>query len=156
MVTAGSFLFMLGGGNRAHPVGFTNISIYDKTERKWYSQLASGQVPDPRAEFCIVGIQGQKSSSFEMWASILVCILRSKQESHWRKNHDTRFIHGGAINYVVWFPYNQLWSSLWSFNTGVSMVSSRLPPGFSTWWPHLPFDKDKSDGFDRRRRSPQR
>ncbi len=59
-------LFMLGGGDPTDTVGFNNISIYDKTERKWYSQLASGRVPDPRAEFCVVGIQGKKSSSFEM------------------------------------------------------------------------------------------
>lgn len=45
---------------------FNNISIYDKTKQKWYSQLASGAIPDPRADFCIVGIRSIESETFEM------------------------------------------------------------------------------------------
>ena len=59
-------LVHLGGGDKAHTQGFNNISIYDKTERKWYFQLASGDIPEPRSAFCVVGIQGNKSSSFEL------------------------------------------------------------------------------------------
>lgn len=59
-------LMVLGGGNTDHIRGFNNITIYDKGEQKWYSQVATGDIPRPRAFHCAVGIQSRGGSSFEM------------------------------------------------------------------------------------------
>lgn len=64
---AGGIVILLGEGDPKHVISFNNITIYDKTEQNWYSQLASGDVPEPRSDFCIVGIQGTAGSgNFEM------------------------------------------------------------------------------------------
>lgn len=54
-------LVHLGGGDKAHTKGFNNISIYDKTERKWYFQLASGDIPEPRSAFALWGSRATKA-----------------------------------------------------------------------------------------------
>lgn len=59
-------LMILGGGNSNHVRGFNNITIYDKGEQKWYSQVATGDIPRPRAFHCAVGMQSRGGSSFEM------------------------------------------------------------------------------------------
>lgn len=59
-------LMVLGGGNSDHVRGFNNITIYDKGKQKWYSQVATGDTPRPRAFHCAVGIQSRNGSSFEM------------------------------------------------------------------------------------------
>ena len=59
-------LILLSKGTWPHLLPFNSISIYDKTEQKWYSQLASGAIPDPRIAYCIVGIRGIESDTFEM------------------------------------------------------------------------------------------
>lgn len=61
-------LALLGGGNYQQPMAFRNITLYDKSKGKWYYQLTSGDLPDlpePRVQFCAVGIQG-RGDSFEM------------------------------------------------------------------------------------------
>ena len=64
---AGGIVILLGEGNPTHVISFNNITIYDKTEQNWYSQLAFGDLPEPRSDFCIVGIQGTtESGNFEM------------------------------------------------------------------------------------------
>ena len=63
----GGIIVLLGEGNPAQVISFINITIYDKTEQKWYSQFASGALPEPRSDFCIVGIPGTTASdNFEM------------------------------------------------------------------------------------------
>lgn len=42
-------LMVLGGGNSNHIRSFNKIIIYDKGEKKWYSQVAIGDTPRPRA-----------------------------------------------------------------------------------------------------------
>ena len=60
-------IILLGEGDPSHVVSYNNITIYDKSEQNWYSQLALGDLPQPRSDFCIVGIQGTTDShSFEM------------------------------------------------------------------------------------------
>ncbi len=71
---------MLGGGDAAHIVGFNNISMHDKTEQKWYSQVASGQVPDPIYDYRIVAFRATKAAVLRCKVSFLICILPSKQE----------------------------------------------------------------------------
>ncbi|KAF9775284.1 hypothetical protein IL306_006652 [Fusarium sp. DS 682] len=44
-------------GNTSDPVSFTNITIYDPSTKEWYYQQTSGVSPDPRVEFCSVGVQ---------------------------------------------------------------------------------------------------
>lgn len=59
-------LILLSKGTWPDLLPFNNVSIYDKTKQIWYSQLASGAIPDPRISYCIVGIRGTKSDTFEM------------------------------------------------------------------------------------------
>lgn len=47
-------------------VGFNNITFYDKKNNKRYSQVASGDIPQPRSDFCAVGIEGDENPYFEM------------------------------------------------------------------------------------------
>ena len=64
---AGGIIILLGEGDLNNVMSFNNITIYDKTAQNWYSQLASGDLPEPRSDFCIVGIQGTiESGNFEM------------------------------------------------------------------------------------------
>lgn len=64
---AGGILILLGEGDPNTVVSFNNVTIYDKIAQKWYSQLASGDIPEPRSDFCIVGIQSTiESGNFEM------------------------------------------------------------------------------------------
>lgn len=63
--TSGVFV-ILGSGTWPSSVPFNNVTIYDKTKQKLYSQLASGAIPDIRVSYCIVGIRGIESDTFEM------------------------------------------------------------------------------------------
>ena len=63
----GGVIILLGEGNPTQVISFNNITIYDKIEQRWYSQLASGDLPEPRSDFCIVGTPGTTASNtFEM------------------------------------------------------------------------------------------
>jgi hypothetical protein len=44
----------------------SNITIYDPSSMLWYSQTATGDIPAPRSNMCIVGAQSTNSSTFEM------------------------------------------------------------------------------------------
>lgn len=59
-------LLNFGGGKENAAVGFNNINIFDKKERKWFSQIADGDIPRPRNYFCAVGVQGKNETSFEV------------------------------------------------------------------------------------------
>ncbi|MCJ1349101.1 hypothetical protein MMC31_007337 [Peltigera leucophlebia] len=59
-------LILLTKGTWPYLLPFNNITIFDKTKKEWYSQLASGAIPDPRIQYCIVGIRGIESDTFEM------------------------------------------------------------------------------------------
>jgi hypothetical protein len=72
--SSGLLIFMGGAkvkmpafGNVSDPVSFTNITIYDPSSKEWYYQQTSGVSPDPRVEFCSVGVQGP-NSTYEMYA----------------------------------------------------------------------------------------
>ena len=45
---------------------FNNLTIFDIEGQKWYSQTASGSIPDPKSLFCAVGNQGGDNSTYEM------------------------------------------------------------------------------------------
>lgn len=52
---------------RGNPgVGFNNITLYDKKTNRRYTQVASGDIPQPRSYFCAVGIEGDEYPYFEM------------------------------------------------------------------------------------------
>lgn len=59
-------LIKLGGLDNDQRVGFNNISVFDKNGQKWYSQIAEGDIPQPRTLFCAVGVQGKAHATFEM------------------------------------------------------------------------------------------
>lgn len=65
--STGGIIYLLGEGNSTQVISFNNITIYNKAEQMWYSQPASGALPEPRSDFCIVGILGTTASkSFEI------------------------------------------------------------------------------------------
>lgn len=60
-------LLAFGGTiNKKAAVGFNKIDIFDKKENKWFSQIAEGDIPNPRKLFCAVAVQGKNYTSFEM------------------------------------------------------------------------------------------
>lgn len=59
-------LIQLGGLDNDQRVGLNNISVFDKNEQKWYSQIAEGDIPQPRSLFCAAGVQGTANATFEM------------------------------------------------------------------------------------------
>lgn len=72
--TSGLLIFIGGAkvkmpafGNVSEPVSFTNITIFDPSSKEWYCQQTSGVAPDPRVDFCSVGVQGP-SNTYEMYA----------------------------------------------------------------------------------------
>jgi len=44
----------------------SNITIYDINAGQWYHQTATGDIPSPRTEFCMVGVSAADNSSYEM------------------------------------------------------------------------------------------
>jgi hypothetical protein len=44
----------------------SNVVIYDVESDNWYVQTATGDVPPPRSEFCMVGASSSGNSSYEM------------------------------------------------------------------------------------------
>ena len=46
--------------------GVDEIYVFDKKEQRWHTQTAEGDIPQPRALFCAVGVQGKGNKSFEM------------------------------------------------------------------------------------------
>lgn len=59
-------LLYFDGGNKDLNLGFNNIGIFDKMERKWFFQTADEEIPRPRDLFCAVGVQEKNQNSFEM------------------------------------------------------------------------------------------
>lgn len=59
-------LVVLPSASESKNVGFDNITLYDKKNQKWYSQIASGDIPQPRSHFCAVAIEGDEKPYFEM------------------------------------------------------------------------------------------
>jgi hypothetical protein len=57
-----------GRSNESDPVSFTNVTIYDPESKDWYWQLTTGGPPDPRVDFCSVGVPG-KNGTYEMCVS---------------------------------------------------------------------------------------
>ncbi|MCJ1268773.1 hypothetical protein MMC22_008661 [Lobaria immixta] len=70
-------LVILPSGRDRQDSAFNNITLYDKQNQKWYSQITSGDIPQPRFSFCAAGVEGDGKNSFEI------------------------FMHGGVINNVV-------------------------------------------------------
>ncbi|KAF5650670.1 kelch repeat [Fusarium sp. NRRL 25303] len=48
--------------NASEPVSFTNITIFNPSSKEWYYQRTSGISPDPRVDFCSVGVQGPNNT----------------------------------------------------------------------------------------------
>ncbi|KAI7759045.1 hypothetical protein LZL87_010040 [Fusarium oxysporum] len=69
-IGASGLLVFMGGAkvkmpafrNASEPVSFTNITIFDPSSKAWYYQRTSGVSPDPRIDFCSMGVQGQNNT----------------------------------------------------------------------------------------------
>lgn len=46
----------------------TNVTVYDTGTGEWYSQTATGDVPSPRKNLCVIGVQSGNKSTYEMYA----------------------------------------------------------------------------------------
>ncbi|KAL8993207.1 MAG: hypothetical protein Q9169_006519 [Polycauliona sp. 2 TL-2023] len=58
-------VFLTMGGNRDYTgdlIRFDNIWVYEAQTRKWYSQSATGNIPEARQEFCVAGINSTEGS----------------------------------------------------------------------------------------------
>jgi hypothetical protein len=53
--------------NTSEPVSFSNITMFDPSSKEWYYQQTSGVSPDPRVDFCSVGVQGP-NNTYDMYA----------------------------------------------------------------------------------------
>ena len=72
----GLFILVSGWGvpsTGAETNSFDNITIYDPSQGKWYTQPTTGQIPSGRQGFCIVGLQDIDNQTFEMYVSLLLC-----------------------------------------------------------------------------------
>ena len=64
-------LLAIGGGDViGRQSDFNNVTVFDKDGQNWYSQTASGDIPDPKMLFCAVGAQGGDNSTYEVYASV--------------------------------------------------------------------------------------
>lgn len=61
-----NLLMILPSGRDRLDFAFNNVTLFDKKNKKWYSQLTSGDIPKPRSYFCAVGIQEEGNLNFEM------------------------------------------------------------------------------------------
>ena len=61
-------LLALGGRPGQIEAGgaFNNISIFDLGTKQWYWQAATGDIPWPRSNLCVVGVQARDNSTFEV------------------------------------------------------------------------------------------
>ncbi|MCJ1467511.1 hypothetical protein MMC07_006136 [Pseudocyphellaria aurata] len=60
-------LVVIPSGRDSLDYAFNNITVYDKKNQAWYSQIASGDIPQPRSYFCAVGVEGNNSNTFEIF-----------------------------------------------------------------------------------------
>ncbi|KAK3346131.1 hypothetical protein B0T25DRAFT_551145 [Lasiosphaeria hispida] len=71
LVPLGGFLSSNGTGDDVGPgtnyLVFSNVSVFDVAEKKWYWQVASGEVPEPRQGGCAVGVREPGEKSFEIF-----------------------------------------------------------------------------------------
>ena len=61
-----NLLIILPSGRDQLDFAFNNVTLFDKKNKKWYSQLTSGDIPKLRSYFCAVGIQEEGNFNFEM------------------------------------------------------------------------------------------
>lgn len=60
-------LILIGNGAfSTNGLPFNNITIYDKTQKKWYVQQTAGAIPSIRSSYCLAGIRDNESNTFEM------------------------------------------------------------------------------------------
>jgi hypothetical protein len=59
-------LLMVGGVVGSALRGMDSITIYDIYNQRWYGQTATGDIPAPRTQFCVVAAQGGDNSTYEM------------------------------------------------------------------------------------------
>lgn len=45
-----------GSAGEDNLIPFTSVSVYDPYSNKWYQQTTSGNIPEPRKEFCTAGV----------------------------------------------------------------------------------------------------
>lgn len=59
-------LLVLGGANGPGIYPFNNITIYDIHKQSWLSQLTTGDIPEPRDHFCLVGVLNKQNATYEL------------------------------------------------------------------------------------------
>lgn len=62
----GLFIVM-GGDDFWHPnagslQSFDTISIFDSSSKQWFNQTTTGNIPNPRKEFCLAGIDSTNAT----------------------------------------------------------------------------------------------
>lgn len=69
-------LFIVMGGDdfwhsdAEHLTDLETISIYDPSSEQWFNQTTTGNIPQPRKEFCLAGIESN-NATYEMYGHFL-------------------------------------------------------------------------------------
>ncbi|KAH8895590.1 hypothetical protein GQ53DRAFT_820413 [Thozetella sp. PMI_491] len=58
MLLLGGSQSPVGNTSLAEPNDFVNLTLWDPTTKRWYSQETTGSRPIPKSNFCVVGAQG--------------------------------------------------------------------------------------------------
>ena len=65
--TSGILVAMGGSAGQLEVGGpFNNISIFDIGSQRWFYQVATGTIPNPRWDFCAVGVHDSENNTYEM------------------------------------------------------------------------------------------
>lgn len=73
--------FVLGGDDFWHSdaeslTDFDTISIYDPSSQRWFNQTTTGNIPQPRKEFCVAGIESN-NGTYEMYHHLSTSFWKS-------------------------------------------------------------------------------
>ena len=52
----GGLFVVLGGENSTDLKDFGTVSVYDPVSQTWFNQTTTGNMPNPKKEFCVAGI----------------------------------------------------------------------------------------------------
>lgn len=65
----------MGGDDVWHPdpesvKDLETVSIYDPSSEQWFNQTTTGNIPQPREEFCLAGLESN-NGTYEMYHHLL-------------------------------------------------------------------------------------
>ena len=126
-------LFIVMGGDDCwhtdpeHLTDLETISIYDPSSEQWFNQTTTGNIPQPRKEFCLAGIESN-NATYEMYHHFPVSfggVLTSLQ------------FHVCGLGRPSWSCSDSLRRNLHSHPACLPLDQSLLSTSASSTWCHL-------------------